>query len=135
MLCTVSVWNYQMIQIYMLNFNLKIRNDRYKWWHGYLGWQWQRRSLKPIVAQLDLLIQVSSHCGLQKVAQETIMAIYNIYIVDIVYFYNLSKCQCTAEQNVAQGTIMAIYNCIYNNCIDLYLIQVSTHKKTPKRSS
>ena len=71
----------------------------------------------------------------QKPTQKIIMTVYNIYIVDIVYFYNLSKCQCTAEQNVAQGTIMAIYNCIYNNCIYLYLIQVSTHKKTPKRSS
>ena len=49
----------------------------------------------------------------QKPTQKIIMTVYNIYSVDIVYFYNLSKCQCTAEQNVAQETIMAIYNCIY----------------------
>ena len=72
----------------------------------------------------------------QKPTQKIIMTVYNIYIVDNVYFYNISKCQCTAEQNVAkrpswQSTIVHIYN----NCIYLYLIQVSTHKKTPKRSS
>ena len=58
--------------------------------------------IEAYCCQLDLLIQVSSHCGLQKLTRNLIMAIYNI-----------SKCQCTAEQNVAQETIMAIYNCIY----------------------
>ena len=68
----------------MLNFNLKIRNDRYKWWHGYLGWQWQRRSLKPIVAQLDLLIQVSSHCGCKNQPKRSLWQ-STTYILQILY--------------------------------------------------